>query len=386
MPRTSPPLLKTNRAATYVRMSTEHQRYSTENQSVALQDYALRQNLTIVKQFVDAGRSGLTLSRRTALRDLLREVESGAAEFEAILVYDVSRWGRFQDADESAYHEYACKRAHVQVHYCAEQFENDGSSYSTLIKTLKRTMAGEFSRELSVKVFAGQARLVELGYRQGGPAGYAIRRQLIDSDGKVKEILKFGDRKSIQSDRVILIPGPKKELAVVREIFNLFTVDRRSEREIVDILNNRGIRSESGRPWSRATVHQILINPKYVGSNVFNRKSFKLHQKPVRNPADTWIRRDGAFKPVIPLETYLQAQKIVQSRSQHPSDQQMLEQLRWLLKRAGKLTAIVINQDIATPSVATFQKHFNSLTRAYSLIGYKPSRNYKGTGRRTKNK
>ena len=368
----------------YVRMSTEHQQYSTKNQSDAIQKYAVQQNLSIVKQFIDPGKSGLTLSRRTALRELLREVESGAAEFEAILVYDVSRWGRFQDADESAYYEYACKRAHVRVHYCAEQFDNDGSSYSTLIKTLKRTMAAEYSRELSVKVFAGQARMVVLGYRQGGPAGFGLRRQLVDSNGKVKGILKFGDRKSIQSDRVILVPGPNKELAIVREIFNLFTADRKSEREIVSILNDRGVRSESGRPWSRCTVHGILTNPKYVGSNVFNRKSFKLHQKTTKNPADMWIRRDGAFKAVIPLAQYMQAQKVVQSRCQHLSDQEMLEHLRWLLRRAGHLTAIVINQDVATPSVATFQKHFNSLTRAYSLIGYKPSRNYKGIGRISK--
>jgi len=48
----------------------------------------------------------------------------------------------------------------VNVHYCAEQFQNDGSPISTLIKSVKRTMAGEYSRELSVKVFAGQCRLI----------------------------------------------------------------------------------------------------------------------------------------------------------------------------------------------------------------------------------
>jgi hypothetical protein len=37
---------------------------------------------------------------------------------------------------------------------------------SALMKTLKRTMAGEYSRELSVKVFAGQCRLIELGLLQ----------------------------------------------------------------------------------------------------------------------------------------------------------------------------------------------------------------------------
>jgi len=59
-------------------------------------------------------------------------------------------------------------RSTVKVAYCAEQFENDGSPNSTIIKSVKRAMTGEYSRELSVKVFAGQCRLIELGFRQGG--------------------------------------------------------------------------------------------------------------------------------------------------------------------------------------------------------------------------
>ena len=111
---------------------------------------------------------------------MIDDVQSGNADFDAILVYDVSRWGRFQDADESAYYEYLCKRAGIDVHYCAEQFENDGSPAATIIKSVKRAMAGEYSRELSAKVFKGQCRLIELGFRQGGPAGFGLRRMLID--------------------------------------------------------------------------------------------------------------------------------------------------------------------------------------------------------------
>ena len=117
----------------------------------------------------------------------------GRADYDVILVYDVSRWGRFQDADESAYYEYICKRAGIQVAYCAEQFENDGSPVSTIVKGVKRAMAGEYSRELSTKVFAGQCRLIELGYRQGGPAGYGLRRQLIDGAGARKGELARGE-------------------------------------------------------------------------------------------------------------------------------------------------------------------------------------------------
>ena len=62
---------------------------------------------------------------------------------------------------------------------------SDGSLSSTIIKSMKRAMAGEYSRELSVKVFSGQCRLITLGFRQGGPAGYGLRRQLVDQLDRV---------------------------------------------------------------------------------------------------------------------------------------------------------------------------------------------------------
>src|SRR5258708_1512064 len=101
------------RAARYVRMSTEHQQCSTENQADAIREYAENRDIEIVRTFVDAGKSGLRIQGRDALRELLDAVREGTADFSTILVYDVSRWGRFQDADESAFYEYTCKRAGI---------------------------------------------------------------------------------------------------------------------------------------------------------------------------------------------------------------------------------------------------------------------------------
>lgn len=263
-------------AVAYVRMSTDHQKYSTENQLDVIRNYATARGLTILRVFEDSGRSGLRLDGREALQALMAEVQSGRANFKAILVYDVSRWGRFQDADEGAYHEHVCSRAGIRVHYCGEQFENDGSIGSNLLKTVKRVMAGEYSRELSVKVFAGQCRLVELGYRQGGAAGYGLRRVLIDENGNPKGELSRGEQKSIQTDRVILVPGPADEQRVVQRMYTMFVDEGRLEREIAQTLNAEGCRTDLGRPWTRATVHQVLTNEKYIGNNVFNKVSFKL--------------------------------------------------------------------------------------------------------------
>src|SRR5260370_30973485 len=118
----------------------------------------------------------------------------------------------------------------MRVHYCGEQFDNDGSIGSILLKNVKRVMAGEYSRELSVKVFAGQCRLIEHGFRQGGSAGYGLRRQLIDQNRNPKEILTRGKHKSIQTDRVILVPGPEPETQVVREIYDLVKQKQSTEK------------------------------------------------------------------------------------------------------------------------------------------------------------
>lgn len=95
------------RAAEYVRMSTDHQKYSTENQADAIRQYAESRGFEIVRTYADEGKSGLRVDGRDALKRLIDDVQSGNADFATILVYDVSRWGRFQDADESAYYEYS---------------------------------------------------------------------------------------------------------------------------------------------------------------------------------------------------------------------------------------------------------------------------------------
>src|ERR1700722_13742292 len=214
--------LPPNNAAAYVRMSTEHQQYSTSNQMDVIREYAKRREMQIVKEYSDEGKSGLNIQGRESLAQMIKDVQDRKINFSSILVYDVSRWGRFQDADESAYYEFICRRAGVSVHYCAEQFENDGSPVSTIVKGVKRAMAGEYSRELSAKVFIGQCRLIELGFRQGGSAGFGLRRMLRDVSGQFKGLLNRGEQKSLQTDRVILIPGPDEEVKGVHWIYQTF--------------------------------------------------------------------------------------------------------------------------------------------------------------------
>lgn len=372
-PSTEPPGIP---AAEYVRMSTDHQKYSTDNQTAAVRLYAEQRGFRIVRTYADEGRSGLTVGGRPALQQLLYDIEHDQVDFRALIVYDVSRLGRWQDTDEAASHELRCRRAGIAVHYCAEQFENDGSIGSSIIKTVKRAMAGEYSRELSVKVFAGQANLIRLGYRQGGAAGFGLRRLLVDQHGEAKTELEHGQQKSIATDRVILVLGPPAEVKFIQQVYRLF-VDGQSEQQIADFLNGQGVLSDLGRPWTRGTVHQLLTNEKYIGNNVWARTSFKLKDRHVSNKPEDWIRADNAFPRVVDPETFDKAQAIIASRAQHLSDEAMLEILRSILERNGMLSGLIIDEMEGAPSSSSYRCRFGGLIRAYALAGFSPARDYR---------
>jgi DNA invertase Pin-like site-specific DNA recombinase len=365
------------RAAQYVRMSTEHQKYSTENQAETIQQYATLRGIEIVRTYADEGKSGLRLDGRQALKQLIADVQSKLADFTTILVYDISRWGRFQNPDEAGHYEYLCTSAGINVQYCAEQFENDGSPLSAIVKGVKRAMAGEYSRELSVKVFTGQCRLIELGFRQGGPAGYGLRRSLIDQAGTAKGELTRGEHKSIQTDRVVLVPGPPEEVDTVRWMYQSFVKGGTPEREIANLLNEQGLTTDLGRPWTRGTVHQVLINEKYIGNNVWNRGSFKLKKKRIRNSTNMWIRAEGAFEPIVDRSLFEAAQVIIRERSRKLSDEEMLGALRRLLQDRGCLSGLIIDETERLPSSSAYQSRYGSLLRAYELVGFTPYRDYR---------
>jgi DNA invertase Pin-like site-specific DNA recombinase len=358
------------RAAQYLRKSTDHQEHSTTLQSVANHAYAARHGIQIVRTYADEGKSGLSVTKRDALKQLLEDVQSGDADFSAILVYDVSRWGRFQDIDESGYHEHICKRAGIRVHYCGEPFVNDGSPFSVIIKNIKRAMAAEYSRELSAKVFAGQARLAAKGYAQGGAASYGLRRLLVDKDGQVRFELRAGDRKNIQTDRVVWSSGAPEEVAAVRWMFDTFVREKKTETEIAQMLNRRGLRAPRGGAWTPKAVRGILGNERYAGHYVWNRVSMKLRTAPRRNAPAEWIRAADAIEPVVPETLFAAAQAMIRERRRKLTPHERLEPLRILLREHRRLSCRLIARSPGVPSVSSYHRWFGGVIAAYKLIGY----------------
>ena len=192
------------------------------------------------------------------------------------------------------------------------------------------------------------------------------------TSGAKKGELKLGEQKSIQTDRVVLVPGPEEEVATVRWIYQAFVNEGKLESEIASVLNSKGIKTDFGRAWNRGTVHEILTNEKYIGNNIYHRTSFKLKRKHVVNPPDQWIRAEGVFERIVETEIYLRAREMILARSQKLTDEAMLEQLRVLLKQHGRISGIVIDEAEGLPSSTAFRHRFGALVNAYRLIGYDP--------------
>ena len=359
------------RVAEYVRMSSDLQKYSTQNQSAAISAYATAHSMTVIRSYRDDGKSGLRLTGRPALQQLLEDVRKGDCGFEVVLVLDVSRWGRFQNTDEAAYHEFVCHMSGVRVVYVAEPFTDDGTPFSAVLKGLKRAMAGEYSRELSAKVYAGQVRLNGLGYHQGGLPGYGLRRMRLDENGRPQGLLERGQRKAVASDRVILVPGPEAELQVVRGIFRDFVAGK-SMPTIARALNEKGVSNVGGGIWKNHHIRMMLINPKYVGENVYGRTRSQLHESRVRVPEAAWLRQKHSLKAIVSRRLFAAARDAFASMARKQGDEAALEPLRRILVREGRISTILIQREPGALSITALHRRFGGLRKIYDLVGFRP--------------
>ncbi|WP_156436557.1 recombinase family protein [Bradyrhizobium pachyrhizi] len=360
------------RAAQYLRMSSENQRYSTDNQQNAISEYAQEHGYIVVASYVDPGKSGLSLKGRDALKHLLSDVLSTNRNFDAVLVLDVSRWGRFQDPDQAAHYEFLCKQAGVRVIYCAEPFGDDAAPITTIVKHLKRVMAAEWSRELSAKLTRAHLQQARLGFRQGGALIYGFRRLLVDAERNRRLVLDRGERKALSSDKTVVIPGPPNELAVIRRIFRLYVQHRLSRCGIVKRLAEDGVKGYGDNPLGITTINHILRSELCVGQMTYNLTTRKMQACVQANPEHLWIRF-SAFSPIVPASQFQKAQlRLAQQASRRWDKETVGRSLRDVLAKAGKLSHQLLQDTKGAPSPDTVAHYFGSLSAAYAEIGYEP--------------
>jgi hypothetical protein len=245
-------------------------------------------------------------------------------------------------------------------------------------------MGGLPSRDLSEKVFIAQSRFIEMGFKQGGHAGYGLRRLALKACGTPRAILEYGESKVAVTDRVILIWGPADEVETVRRIYALYTKDRLSEAGIARLLNDEQITTEFGRPWTQAMVNSVLTNVKYCGALAYNRRSCKLSKPRTRNAQDKWVVNPAAVDPIIQSDVFESAQAERARRLRRYTAPELVALLKACHERHGKVNAKIIAADPAMPDPQLFVRKFGSLIRAYDAAGLPRSLTYAFVGTKMK--
>ena len=333
--------------------------------------YAARRGYTVVTTYKDEGESGLSLENRPGLKQLLADAIVGGLDYEALLIFDVSRWGRFQDPDEAAAYEFLCRKAGLSVHYTTEIFENDNSFASAVMKQLKRAMAADFSRDLSAKVHRYQFYLHAQGFHRGGPAPYALQRWQLGAAGERQRPMTVGERKSQVRSRTILAPGPPNEVREVRRIFREFVVHQRTTAQIAGRLNARGIATRAGLAWRAYQVRYVLRNETYAGMSVLGKERFHLGRRAARLPKSEWLRVPS-IDPIVSRTTWRRAQQLLdQGRRRYVSDENLIADLKAIYANAGRINARLIDE-AGGYAASLYKRRFGSLAEAYRAAGFTP--------------
>jgi len=300
------------RAIAYYRHSAEDkQENSVAIQRDHAQKLAKENNIEIIHEEADEGKSGLSADR-AGFQKLLSNwvLNDEAPAFEYILVYDVSRWGRFQNPDEAAMYQYQCTKRGKKIIFVDKGMPREGQDLGAhLLTAVERYMAADYSRQLSNKVFYGSAKVSEQGYSAGGTACYGMSRLLLDVNKQPIRILKLGEHKQISNERVTFVPSDDETTQTVKEIFELCVTHSYDPREIATILNDRKIPSAKGSEWDREKILRVLNNETYMGTRIYNKRWSRLKQKSKRNPRDEWIICPNAFPAVVAPEVFAKAQE-----------------------------------------------------------------------------
>lgn len=300
------------RAVLYARHSDERQENSADIQAKAIREFAAQHHIEVLEELVDKGISGMT-EKRPAFQRLMRYwiEDPDAPRIDYVLVYDISRFGRFIDTDKSAALEHACKKRGIELVAIVRGIPSGDQLSHDLIRAIDRHTSADFIKILSKKVKLGALEVSQQGYSAGGHPSYGLDRLLLDEKRKPVQILKPGEQKMISNQRVAFVPAEGQPGKIVQRIFSEFVERGRLPEAIADGINHDDIPSPAGKRWRPAMIRKILLNPSYIGCLLYNKTSGPLHTPRRRNLRRNWIVVPHAFPPLVPTETFSRAQELL---------------------------------------------------------------------------
>lgn len=279
------------RAAIYARFSSDNQRdESIDAQIRAIRQYAEKNDIRIVAQYVDRAKSATTDKRPEFLR-MITEAEGGL--FDIVLVHKLDRFSR--NRQDSIGYRMQLKRFGVSLISVLEYI--DDSPESVILESVLEAIAEYYSKNLAREVNKGMKENALKALHTGGlpPLGYDV-----DKSTKKLAINEY-------------------EAEAVRLMFKM-TIEGQGYGRIIDELNGRGYTTKTGRAFGKNSIHDILRNEKYIGTYIFNKRSSKDADGKRNNHkykgSDETIRIENAVPVIISKEEFEQVQQKLAHRKQ----------------------------------------------------------------------
>ncbi len=274
----------------YVRVSTSMQvdGYSLEAQRERLIKFAEFQEMEVVREYCDAGKSGKNISGRPEFSQMLQDIAEDRDEVDFILVFKLSRFGR-NAADVLNSLQYIQDFGVNLI--CVEDGIDSSKDSGKLTITVLSAVA-EIEREnILVQTMEGRRQKAREGKWNGGQAPFGYE---------------------LDSKNGTLTVNPK-EAEIVRIIFSKFVNEGLGADSICDYLNQHGYQKKKVKKnelnyFSRGFIMKILDNPVYIGKIAYGRiatekvKGSRDQYKRVKS--DDYMLVDGIHEAIVDQELW----------------------------------------------------------------------------------
>ena len=278
------------RCYTYVRVSTSMQvdGYSLEAQRERLLRFAEFQEMEVVREYCDAGKSGKNISGRPEFSQMLQDIAEDRDRVDFILVFKLSRFGR-NAADVLNSLQYIQDFGVNLI--CVEDGIDSSKDSGKLTITVLSAVA-EIEREnILVQTMEGRRQKAREGKWNGGQAPFGYE---------------------LDSKNGTLTVNPK-EAEIVRIIFSKFVNEGLGADSICDYLNQHGYQKKKVKKnelnyFSRGFIMKILDNPVYIGKIAYGRiatekvKGSRDQYKRVKS--DDYMLVDGIHEAIVDQELW----------------------------------------------------------------------------------
>ena len=279
------------RGVIYARFSSEMQRdESIDAQVRAIGEYAKRNDIVIIEQYIDKAKSATTDNRPEFQRMV---TDAAKNQFDVVIVHKLDRFAR--NRNDSIAYRMQLKR-HGVVLISALEYIDEGSPESIILESVLEAMAEYYSRNLAREVEKGKRENALKAKHVGGPPplGY-------DVDPATKKLVLN-----------------HREAECVKHIFKRY-LEGAGYTVISDELNCLGYKSKLGTRFAHNSLHSVIRNPKYTGVYTYNRSvakdvDGKRNGHRYKDESEI-IRLEGAIPQIISKEDFDLAQEMLVRRA-----------------------------------------------------------------------